>query len=75
MTSFSLSLSPHHLALPIILYSPQCSMPQFSLALRVFSHLLPSPHLKGENGGEKDKKKRGGTFTVLKVPGHGPLVL
>jgi hypothetical protein len=29
----------------------------------------------GEKGGEKEKKKEGGTFTVLKVPRHRPLVL
>jgi len=51
-------------------------MSHVSLALRVFSHLLPTPHVIGEKcGDKKKKKKRGGTFTVLKVPRHGPLVL
>jgi len=54
MTSFSLSFS-HHLALPLILSSPHCSMSHVSLALRVFSHVL----MTGEKGGEKEKKLGG----------------
>jgi len=50
-------------------------VPRFLRNSRFLSPSLHSPYDRKERRGEEDKEEKGGTFTVLKVPRHGPLVL